>query len=82
MTKVEEIRQSKNKIGIKKMTNKETIKGLIEKKYELWDFYEEPELLIASDDIAEIELFKRQYIKDTDGECTLHVKKRSDTNGN
>ena len=52
----------------------------MEKKYELWDFYEEPELLIASDDIAEIELFKRQYIKDTDGECTLHVKKRSEEN--
>ena len=49
------------------------------KKYELWDLYETEtvdcgELLIASDDMAEIKMFAKQYIKDTDGECKLFVK--------
>ena len=49
------------------------------KKYELWDLYETEivdcgELLITSDDMAEIRQFAKQYVKDTDGECKLFVK--------
>ena len=52
------------------------------KKYALYDNYEteiEPgELIFTSDDYAEIKAAAKQWVKDTDGECSLWVAERVD----
>lgn len=50
------------------------------KKYALYDSYEteiEPgELICTSDDYAEIKAAAKQWVKDTDGECSLWVAQK------
>lgn len=50
------------------------------KKYALYDNYEteigQGELICTSDDYAEIKAAAKQWIKDTDGECSLFVAER------
>lgn len=41
--------------------------------YKLYDYYEGKTLIAVSDSWTEIKKAKREYIRDTDGECDLEI---------
>ena len=46
----------------------------IKKMYKLYDYYEGKQLIAESDNWCDICKAKKEYIKDTDGECDLEIE--------